>query len=86
MRQTMFGWTRTHFPFQTTSMRKLNLSDAPTVMMRGKAFFDMGHALKGPFNPRKHMPGYAAWEINPVMKLNPSVIAPQFSAKTAIVY
>jgi len=69
MRQRVFGWTRTRFPFQTTSTRKLNLNDTLTVTVIGKAFFDISHALKGHFNRRKHMPGYAAWEIHPVMKL-----------------
>ena len=69
MRQTVFGWTQTRFPFQTTSMQKLNLSDTPTVTVIGKAFFDISRALQRQFNRRKHMPGYAAWEIHPVMKL-----------------
>jgi hypothetical protein len=36
----------------------------------GKAFFDVGHSLKDHrSNRRSHLPGYAAWEIHPVMKL-----------------
>jgi len=37
----------------------------------GKAFFDIGHSLKDQrSNRRSHLPGYAAWEIHPVMKLD----------------
>jgi len=34
-----------------------------------KAYFDVGHAPKDQSNQRKYQPGYAAWEIHPVMKL-----------------
>jgi len=30
----------------------------------------VGHAPKDQSNRRKYMPGYAVWEIHPVMKLN----------------
>jgi hypothetical protein len=33
-------------------------------------FFDVGHSLKDQrSNRRSHLPGYAAWEIHPVMKI-----------------
>jgi hypothetical protein len=33
-------------------------------------FFDAGHSLKDQrLNRRSHLPGYAAWEIHPVMKI-----------------
>jgi hypothetical protein len=33
-------------------------------------FFDVGHSLKDQrSNRRSHLPGYAAWEIHPVMKV-----------------
>jgi hypothetical protein len=36
----------------------------------GKAFFDVAHSLKDQKpNRRSHLPGYAAWEIHPVMKM-----------------
>jgi hypothetical protein len=31
---------------------------------------DVGHARKDQSNRRSHLPGYAAWEIHPVMKLH----------------
>jgi hypothetical protein len=36
---------------------------------RVKAFWDVGHAPKDQSNRRSHQPGYAAWEIHPVIKL-----------------
>jgi len=32
-------------------------------------FFDVGHSLKDQSNRRTDLPGYAAWEIHPVMKI-----------------
>jgi hypothetical protein len=69
IRNTVFGWTRTRFPFHTISARKLTLDQTPVVTVIGKAFFDIGHAPKDQSNRRKYMPGYAAWEIHPVMKI-----------------
>jgi hypothetical protein len=39
------------------------------MIVIGKAFWDIGHAPKDQSNRRKYMPGYAVWEIHPVMKL-----------------
>jgi hypothetical protein len=36
----------------------------------GKACFDVGHARKDQLNRRNYQPGYAAWEIHPVMRLD----------------
>jgi hypothetical protein len=70
IRNTVFGWTRTRFPFHTQSARKLTLDQTPVVTVTGKAFFDVGHSLKDQkSNRRSHLPAYAAWEIHPVMKL-----------------
>jgi hypothetical protein len=42
----------------------------PVITVTGKAFFDVGHSLKDQkSNRRSHLPGYAAWEIHPVMKI-----------------
>jgi len=47
----------------------LNVTDPPITVI-GKAFFDIGHSLKDQSkNRRRNLPGYAAWEIHPVMKL-----------------
>ena len=70
IRNTVFSWTRTKFPFHTSSAKKLNLSDPPIITVTGRAFFDIGHALKDQSNRRSHLPGYAAWEIHPVMTLH----------------
>jgi hypothetical protein len=42
---------------------------APIITVTGKAYFDVGHAPKDQSNRRSHQPGYAAWEIHPVMKI-----------------
>ena len=73
IRNTVFSWTRTRFPFHTSSAKKLNFSDSPVITVVGKAFFDIGHSLKDQMkNRRRNLPGYAAWEIHPVMKLTQS--------------
>ena len=70
IRNTVFSWTRTKFLFHTSSAKKLNLSDPRSSPFTGRAFFDIGHALKDQSNRRSHLPGYAAWEIHPVMTLH----------------
>ena len=42
----VFSWTRTWFPFHTSSAKKLNITDPPVITVIGKAFFDIGHAPK----------------------------------------
>jgi hypothetical protein len=51
------------------STRKLTLNEAPIITVTGKAYWDVGHAPKDQSNRRSHLPGYAAWEIHPVMKM-----------------
>jgi hypothetical protein len=54
----------------TCSTKKLTLDQTPVITVTGKAFFDVGHSLKDQkLNRRRHPPGYAAWEIHPVMKI-----------------
>ena len=69
IRETVFSWTATRFPFHTSSARKLKLMETPIIMVVGKAYFDVGHAPKDQSNRRSHLPDYAAWEIHPVMRL-----------------
>jgi hypothetical protein len=69
IRETVFSWTTTRFPFHTSSDRKLKLIEAPIITVTGKAYWDVGHAPKDQSNRRSHLPGYAAWEIHPVMRL-----------------
>jgi hypothetical protein len=71
IRETVFSWTTTTFPFHTSSAKKLTLNQTPVITVTGKAFFDVGHSLKDQrSNRRSHLPDYAAWEIHPVMKLD----------------
>jgi hypothetical protein len=70
IRNTVFHWTRTRFPFHASSAKKLALNQTLVITVTGKAFFDVGHSLKDQrLNHRSHLPGYAAWEIHPVMKI-----------------
>jgi hypothetical protein len=65
------NFSATRFPFHTSSAKKLNVTDPPIITVVGKAFFDVGHSLKDQkSNRRSHLPGYAAWEIHPVMILD----------------
>jgi hypothetical protein len=62
IRETVFSWTTTRFPFHTSSAKKLTLDQTPVVTATGKAFFDVGHSLKDQrSNRRSHLPGYAAF-------------------------
>jgi hypothetical protein len=71
IRTKVFSWTPTRFPFQTRSTKRLKVIKPPIITVVGKAFFDIGHSLKDQSkNRRSHLPGYAAWEIHPVMKLD----------------
>jgi hypothetical protein len=56
-------------PFHVRSAKKLAINEAPIIIVSGKAHFDIGHAPKDQSNRRKNLPGYAAWEIHPVMKI-----------------
>jgi hypothetical protein len=70
IRNTLFSGTRTRFPFQTRSGKKLALNQTPVTTVTGKTFFYVAHSLKDQrANRRSHLPDYAAWEIHPVMKL-----------------
>jgi hypothetical protein len=70
IRETVFSWTPTRFPFQTSSAKRLKIANPPVVTIVRKAFFDLGYAPKDQSNRRNHQPGYAAWEIHPVMKID----------------
>jgi len=70
IRTTVFSWTPTRFPFQTRSTKKLKVIKPPVITVVGRAFWDIGHAPKDQSNRRKYIPGYAVWEIHPVMKLD----------------
>jgi hypothetical protein len=70
IRTTVFSWTRTRFPFHSSSSKKLNVIDPPIITVIGKAYWDVGHGPKDQSNRRKYMPDSAVWEIHPVMKLD----------------
>jgi hypothetical protein len=73
IRETVFSWTHTRFPFHTRSAKKLTLDQIPVITVTGKAYFDVGHSLQDQkSNRRSHLPDYAAWEIHPVMKIEVS--------------
>jgi hypothetical protein len=69
LRQIVFGWTQSQFPFRVRSGRKLKIAQPLIIRVIGKAFFDIGHAPADQSNRRRDLQGYAAWEIHPVMKL-----------------
>jgi hypothetical protein len=46
IRNTVFSWTVTRFPFHTSSAKKLTLNQTPVITVTGKPFFDGGHSLK----------------------------------------
>jgi hypothetical protein len=69
IRETVFSWTQTRFPLHIRSARTLKLIEPPIITVIGKAFWDIGHAPKDQSNRRKKLPGYAVWEIHPVMTL-----------------
>jgi hypothetical protein len=48
---------------------RLGISRKLIRSVTGRAFFDIGHAPKDKSNRRSHLPGYAKWEIHPVMAL-----------------
>jgi hypothetical protein len=59
-----------HNPPSTSFTFLRGLLDGPSVASLGLIFFDVVHSLNDQrANRRSHLPGYAAWEIHPVMKL-----------------
>jgi hypothetical protein len=71
IRKAVFSWTRTRFPFHTSSAKKLTLAQTPVITVTGKAFFDVGHSLKDQrLNRRSYLPAYAAFEMHPAQKLD----------------
>jgi len=47
----------------------LKITEPRIITVTGKAFFDINHAPADQSNRRTDLPGYAAWEIHPVMKI-----------------
>jgi hypothetical protein len=55
IRETVFIWTRTRFPFHTSSAKKLTLNQTPVITVTGKAYFDVGHSLKDQKSNRRSL-------------------------------
>jgi hypothetical protein len=75
IREAVFGWTKTEFPFSIMGSRKLTLTKNPVIKVEGRAFFDATHAGHGAGalpNRRTDEPAgeeVTVWEIHPVMVL-----------------
>jgi hypothetical protein len=69
IRKRIFGWTTRSYPFHLRSALALKIRENHVITVTGKAFFDIDHAPKDHSNRRNNQPGYAAWELHPVMKL-----------------
>src|SRR2546430_12476320 len=57
IRETVFSWTTTRFPFHTSSDRKLKLIEAPIITVTGKPYF-VAVALGLAFVAYKHSDAY----------------------------
>ena len=69
IRKRVFDWTTAKFPFRVISSKTLKMNGLHVVTIIGKAFFDVDHAPKDHSNRRNNQPGYAAWEVHPVMQI-----------------
>jgi hypothetical protein len=65
------SWTTQKFPFSFGSSKNLTVVGRHVVTVTGKAFYDVDHAPKDRSNQRvgRFPPGYAVWEIHPVMAM-----------------
>ncbi|HEU5245989.1 MAG TPA: hypothetical protein VFU09_02760 [Candidatus Udaeobacter sp.] len=55
-------------PRQAKTAHTLKIREPHVITVTGKAFYDIGHAPADHSN-RRSTPGYAVWEIHPVMKM-----------------
>jgi len=69
LRTLAFSWTTQKFPFRFSSSKSLTVTGRHVTTVTGKAFYDVDHAPKDRSNQRvgRFPPGYAVWEIHPVM-------------------
>jgi hypothetical protein len=71
IRNMVFSWTRTRFPFHTSSAKKLNVTNPPIITVIGKAFSTLGILLKINLRTGERIfPATLHWEIHPVMKID----------------
>jgi hypothetical protein len=70
-RKLVFSWTTQKFPFSFQSSKGLTVTGRPVTTVIGKAFYDIDHAPKDRSNERgaPFKPGYAVWEVHPVMSI-----------------
>jgi hypothetical protein len=66
----VFGWTKQSFPFSLKTAHTLKIRDPHAVMVKGKAFYEIGLAPAHHSNRRSKPEGYELWEIHPVMALH----------------
>jgi hypothetical protein len=71
LRNLALGWTTRKFPFNFSSSQNLTVTGRHVITVTGKAFYDVDHAPKDRSNQRvgRFPPGYAVWEIHPVMAI-----------------
>ena len=71
LRNLALGWTTQKFPFNFSSSQNLTVPGRHVITVTGKAFYDVDHAPKDRSNQRvgRFPPGYAVWEIHPVMAI-----------------
>jgi hypothetical protein len=69
-RQKSMDYQNRSIPFTVKTAKKLKLREPYVITVRGKAFYDMGHAPADHSNRRNKPEGYAVWEISSVMKLD----------------
>jgi hypothetical protein len=53
IRETVFSWTRTKFPFHTSSAKKLKITNPPIITIVGKAFFERALSKRSIEKPKK---------------------------------
>jgi hypothetical protein len=68
-RKLALSWTTQKFPLSFGSSKALIVTGTHVVTVTGKAFYDVDHAPKDRSNERgkPFKPGYAVWEVHPVM-------------------
>jgi len=68
-RKLALSWTTQKTPFSFKGSKTFTVSGQHVVTLTGKAFYDVDHAPKDRSNDRgkPFKPGYAVWEIHPVM-------------------
>src|SRR6266487_7127001 len=70
IRETVFSWRQTKFPFHTSSAKKTKITHPSVITVVGKAFFDIEHSLKDRSKNRRRISRVTPLRrLTPVMKL-----------------